>query len=142
MAANVYTLAKIFVIGNSNEKGEILDLGFFFITISLSLLHNSNDFTLSMIEFSALFHIMVLRLICCEIVKENCPVELLGFITPVFLLTYFNVTSVAVHVSVSVIYGLYCVWLWYAETGTICQALKMNNAFSKPPVNNNPHLAL
>jgi len=139
MAANVYALAKIFVIGSSNEKAEILAVGSLFITISLSLF-SSSDFSLTMIEFSALFHMMVLRLICCEIVKENCPTELFLFVLPVFLINLVGVTNVAVHVTVSVLYSLYCAWIWYAETGTICKALKMNNAFSKPPVNNNPFL--
>lgn len=142
MAANIYTLSKIFAIGNSNEKAEILDLGFLFITISLSLFNSSPDFTLTMIEFSALFHIMVLRLICCEIVKENCPKELFCFVLPIFLINLVGITNSAVHVGVSLFYSLYCVYVWYAETGTICRALKMNNAFSKPPVNNNPFLAL
>lgn len=140
MVANIYTLAKIFALGNSNEKAEILNLGFLFVTISLSLF-SSSEFTLTMIEFSALFHMMVLRLICCEIVKENCPKELFAYVLPIFLIILLGVTNVAVHVTVTLLYSSYCVWLWYAETGTICRALKMDNAFSKPPVNNNPFLA-
>lgn len=139
--ANLYTYIGLFKRGNSGEKAEVLAIAFYFVTISSCLLSDS-PFSLYMLEFSALFHIMELRLICCEIVKENCPKELFAFITPVFLLHLFGVTNTTVHTLVTVAYGLYCAWLWYSETNVICKTLKMNNAFSMPPVNNNPFLEL
>jgi len=140
MLANIYALAKLFTEAHSQaEKAEILDVAFYFLTISSSLLVDSPSFNLNLIEFSVLFHLMVLRLICCEIVKENCPTELFCFVLPVFLVSIFGVSNQSVHILFIILYALYCVWLWYSETGLICHALKMRNAFSKPPANNNPH---
>lgn len=139
--ANLYTYIGLFKRGNSGERAEVLAIAFFFVTISSCLLSDA-PFTLSMIEFAALFHVIELRLICCEIVKENCPKELVAFITPVFLLQLFGVVNPTVHAIVTVLYILQCAWLWYRETDLICQALKMSNAFSMPPINNNPFLKL
>jgi len=142
MLANIWTLVMTFKVGKPGERAEILATGFFFLTISLSLLCDSPVFTLNVIEFSALFHIMVLRLICCEIARENCPTELFCFVTPLFFINCLGVTNELVHFAVIILYCLYCVWLWFSETRKICTALKMDNAFSKPPANNNPFLIL
>jgi len=136
---NMYSLAKDFQLANGNERAEILTVVLFFITVSLSLFQDDEDvFTLHMIEYSLLYHVMELRIICCEIMKEDCPLELLLFILPVLLLNVFGVTNMALHAALIGSYALRCLWLWYAETQTICKALKMSHAFSMPPVKNNP----
>jgi phosphatidylglycerophosphate synthase len=135
MLSNLYTLSGIWKVANRYERLELYCILFYFFTLLWNL--NNHSFGLHRLEFGAMFHLLELRIVMCEIVKENCPLELLLFITPVFLLNLATQWG-GFHLLITGILWAYCVWLWKRSCNLLCSALKMPNALSKPPVSNNP----